>query len=527
AKHWVRDADARYLRLERDAARALYQQAAIWPLYAYLAIRDSGVALERLVLATPDRELPIEMPAPSDLIGGRYWDQRDGTVRDTQTGLQWMRCALGQRWDGRTCVGDGGLWAWKDLTAVVDAFNQESGCGGQADWRIPTIDELKSLTSRSGTYPQPPDRAVFPKASRNCETGFWSSSPAIDDPGAAWYSFETAEHPLARGHVGHLRLVRGRGRDHPAVHAGSQQVKRPLSKRSDQARSDGRQCHDSPKIVPDLDRDPFETVEEWATRTGLAERRWYVGEGELQKARYDLATGRFPLRLRSVPMWAMRWLPDPDVHSLRLERDAARALYQQAAIWPLYAYLAIRDSGVAFERLVLATPDRELPVEEPAAEAVTGKTIQMSRRGPKPPTSEGFLNLGDGTILDTRTGLQWMRCALGQTWDGQTCVGKAHELAWHDLTAEATAFNKRGGYGGQADWRVPTIDELKTITDRCGREARREVFPEPDPYHDWFWSASPYPDDPRYASKIMFGIGQIGNHPKDSEYYVRLVRGGQ
>lgn len=42
-----------------------------------------------------------------------------------------------------------------------------------------------------------------------------------------------------------------------------------------------------------------------------------------------------------------------------------------------------------------------------------------------------YIDNGDGTVTDTRTGLTWMRCALGQTWDGSTCVGVAGE---HPLT---------------------------------------------------------------------------------------------
>ncbi len=43
-----------------------------------------------------------------------------------------------------------------------------------------------------------------------------------------------------------------------------------------------------------------------------------------------------------------------------------------------------------------------------------------------------YKDLGDGTVLDTQTNLQWMRCALGQTWNGQTCVGEANEFNWND-----------------------------------------------------------------------------------------------
>ncbi|MFI3195613.1 MAG: hypothetical protein QX195_07310, partial [Methylococcaceae bacterium] len=34
-----------------------------------------------------------------------FTDNGDGTVTHQQTGLTWMRCALGQTWTGTTCSG--------------------------------------------------------------------------------------------------------------------------------------------------------------------------------------------------------------------------------------------------------------------------------------------------------------------------------------------------------------------------------------------------------------------------------------
>jgi hypothetical protein len=34
-------------------------------------------------------------------------------------------------------------------------------------------------------------------------------------------------------------------------------------------------------------------------------------------------------------------------------------------------------------------------------------------------------SLPEGTVIDSATGLMWMRCSLGQTWVNSTCTGKA------------------------------------------------------------------------------------------------------
>src|ERR1035437_9456228 len=69
---------------------------------------------------------------------------------------------------------------------------------------------------------------------------------------------------------------------------------------------------------------------------------------------------------------------------------------------------------------------------------------------------------GDGTVTDPTTGLQWMRCAIGQTWSGGTCAGTANTYSW----AQANALTNTQTFAGQNDWRLPNIRELQTIVDR-------------------------------------------------------------
>ncbi len=64
-------------------------------------------------------------------------------------------------------------------------------------------------------------------------------------------------------------------------------------------------------------------------------------------------------------------------------------------------------------------------------------------------SGDRFRDLGDGTVLDTRTGLQWAQCDNGSDidWPG------AKEYA-ENLTL-----------GGYSDWRLPTRDELADLYD--------------------------------------------------------------
>lgn len=79
--------------------------------------------------------------AESPLVDGRYRDNKDGTVTDTKTGLTWMRCSLGRKWDGATCTyeRDGLTWVDAEKAARAQVF------AGKSDWRLPTLQELSTL----------------------------------------------------------------------------------------------------------------------------------------------------------------------------------------------------------------------------------------------------------------------------------------------------------------------------------------------------------------------------------------------
>lgn len=147
-----------------------------------------------------------------------------------------------------------------------------------------------------------------------------------------------------------------------------------------------------------------------------------------------------------------------------------------------------------------------------------------------------------GIIRDVETGLEWMRCSLGQAWTGSTCSGAPSVHTFGGAQTAAQSLNVGGGYGGYADWRVPSIGELTTlIYCSSGRPAYfdknlgcygsfsipmivSEVFPNtPNSGH---WSGSPYGHDSNSAWTVHFGLG----HPYYSSVgnldHVRLVRGG-
>lgn len=143
------------------------------------------------------------------------------------------------------------------------------------------------------------------------------------------------------------------------------------------------------------------------------------------------------------------------------------------------------------------------------------------------PTSD-FTIHGDGTVTHKRTSLTWMRCALGQKWDGRTCTGEANVYVWQKALQAAAALNASGGYAGHKDWRVPNIKELDSIVEnQCYMPSiNLKAFPGALPMRHW--SSTMDHRHPRsYALFVAFENGYGDDGRVIFEYPVRLVRQGQ
>jgi hypothetical protein len=130
----------------------------------------------------------------------------------------------------------------------------------------------------------------------------------------------------------------------------------------------------------------------------------------------------------------------------------------------------------------------------------------------------------DGIATDTETGLMWLRFSHGQRWENGTVVGKAQKLNWDDAMKYPDTFNKQG-YGGYNDWRVPNIDELKTLIDKVkgkyGNYVDVDAFPKNEKY---FWSASYHTHVSVSVWYVGFDLGNSNCSGKYGSSDVRLVR---
>ncbi len=146
----------------------------------------------------------------------------------------------------------------------------------------------------------------------------------------------------------------------------------------------------------------------------------------------------------------------------------------------------------------------------------------------------------DGAVVtDTRTGLIWMRCSVGQTWTDGACTGEAEKLSWNQ------AMERAGGYewAGQRGWRMPTLEELHTLVycssgrrfafegdgtgGACEGDYRRPTILEavfPGTPVGNYWSGTPHPVYSHAALGASFANGAVGAGSRNEYVHVRLVR---
>ncbi len=141
-----------------------------------------------------------------------------------------------------------------------------------------------------------------------------------------------------------------------------------------------------------------------------------------------------------------------------------------------------------------------------------------------------YIDNGDGTATDKRTGLQWKRCSEGQTWTGRTCTGLATVFnSFFDGWKQALQLASSTVYAGKSDWRVPNVKELASIIEQAcyGPALDLAVFPDNStglPIGHVSSTTDAGTLDLVEWSVALAGDGNIGT--SSGSNYLRLVRSG-
>ena len=133
-----------------------------------------------------------------------------------------------------------------------------------------------------------------------------------------------------------------------------------------------------------------------------------------------------------------------------------------------------------------------------------------------------FTVSSNGLVQDKNTGLMWMRCSYGQTWESSTasCIGSPVQITWQDalqLSVEAT-------FGGHTDWRLPNVKELATIVEKQCVDPSTNPTLFPATVAENYWTATTVTGNESAAWAVAFYNGKNNTKDKLLDLHVRLVR---
>ena len=126
-----------------------------------------------------------------------------------------------------------------------------------------------------------------------------------------------------------------------------------------------------------------------------------------------------------------------------------------------------------------------------------------------------FSKIGN-IVTDSTTGLQWQDDAIGSQMTWQSAIDHCEGLS----------------LDGFDDWRLPNVNELKTIVDRSkGNPAIVSGFENvgSSNYSSYYWSSTTSKDYSYYTYNawiVNFSYGYVDNYDKYDNVFVRCVRGG-
>jgi hypothetical protein len=133
-----------------------------------------------------------------------------------------------------------------------------------------------------------------------------------------------------------------------------------------------------------------------------------------------------------------------------------------------------------------------------------------------------LVDKGNGTVLDSRTGLTWQKCSFGQNNDS-TCSGTATPYIW----GEAISSCEGSTLANHSNWRLPNVRELQSLTDDSRYNPTIDTSYFPNAHASGYWSSTTYASNPSSAWNVDFYAGSVYNYNKVNNYYVRCVCGGR
>ena len=107
----------------------------------------------------------------SSHAGDSRFVTQEHIVVDLENKIEWLRCSVGQRWNGNECLGNIVNLSLDMVPKALEIANEQLG----GDWRLPSKMELKSIVCKKCPSPKI-DKNIFPNTDN---APYWTGDRSI------------------------------------------------------------------------------------------------------------------------------------------------------------------------------------------------------------------------------------------------------------------------------------------------------------------------------------------------------------
>jgi hypothetical protein len=149
------------------------------------------------------------------------------------------------------------------------------------------------------------------------------------------------------------------------------------------------------------------------------------------------------------------------------------------------------------------------------------QTINTTNPANEVIVKSGHFMVRDHLVIDLQHGVEWMRCSVGQIWNGTDCEGVAVQLTQEDVAKAIVIANAQLGPG----WRLPSRAELEGLVCKACAPVKIELDSFPNTLGEPYWTGEVNGFAPRHIWTVNFMTGHTyGRFFPTQEVLVRLVR---
>lgn len=478
---------------------------------------ENGFHLRHPMCFTKLDELGNELPISAT------WEMGHRFTRDENTGLIW-EVKSAQEGD-INYMGD--AYTWEEAQTKYVASLNQARYGGRNDWRVPNKDELRSIMDYSRTQPAVDD-SYFPHLPSDL---YWTSVTYQMQPVFGWSIFTGLGSATAISKASRRKVIAVCGGYEPlfGVMSDERFIDNGDGTVTDKVTGLMWQQGDNPRM------NFFDALEACQQMTLGGHKDWRLPN--IKELNTILNLNREGGWWYFRNFFPIEGLTPPLLHYL------SSTSYEHNYVWVTNfnygydGYYASKLTPLLFRavRTIKEEVSHEFLLPETGQNTcynIEGEEIERPAAGSTYDGQDGCFQIHPFSftrkemkdapvVFDNNTGLMWEL----KSDDPDAFNAKQRKYTLAEARAYVAELNRRA-HNGYTDWRLPNVQELRTIVNYSDKIPAVDLSFFGDTNPGFYWASQAYAPNPIMQWGIYFGYGCAICYNANTSFYVRAVRGG-